>query len=219
MSKSFSNFNTCLDSNDVFTAQSGKLSCIAVRLSNGGFCLYSPVPGLPDEAYTKLQQTGDVFCLLAPNHYHNRGLAENVRRFPNANLYCSSAAYSRLSKVTKLVFENIKKLSKHLPSHIRMLEPEGLKTGEVWFEIEDTEDLVWVVTDAFSSDTKQGKETTNKPSMLSTFPKYGIADHVAYKTWVKERLKKRPPTILIPCHGQPVRCRSLGKLLGKLLKA
>ena len=201
----------------VYVAHSGKLSCSAIRLTGGGVCLYSPVAGLAETQGPRLEELGGVSALLAPNHYHNKGLSEHVARFPNAGLYCSRSAEPRLRKITGLKFQSLDTLGAELPGHIRILEPAGLKTGEVWLEVDQPDETVWIVTDAFSSERAPKGQLAENPAMLGTFPRYGVKDAATYRKWLERRLSDNQPTILVPCHGSPVKRSDLGASLIRLV--
>ncbi len=194
----------------VFGVRSGPLACTAIRLDAGELCLYSPLPNLSETEFTALEELGRVSILMAPNHYHHRGIADHLQRFPKARLICAPLARPRLQKQTGLSFEALDVLTSKLPPNIQILEPVGLKTGEIWLQIAGGADLAWIVCDGFS-------EEAGMPAMLKTFPTFGIRDHVAYKLWVMSRIAERPPTILIPCHGAPVSRPDLGCVLPALL--
>jgi len=217
MSKTQPIFKELSGFDDVYTVQSGQLNCTAIRLKSGNLCLYSPVSGLQDDGLASLQNLADVSVLLAPNHYHNKALVEYSKWFPKADLVCSMAASPRLSKIIGLEFADIKMLAAKLPSHIKLIEPEGLKTGEVWFQIEYGKDVIWVVTDAFSGPSKLKGEYGSEPQMLGTFPKFGVSDAAVYKSWLKTQLSRQAPTVLIPCHGRAVKSANLGAAMIKLL--
>ncbi|HAT86197.1 MAG TPA: hypothetical protein DCS30_09800, partial [Rhizobiales bacterium] len=146
MSKTFFQI-TELD--EVHSARSGKLSCTALHLKDGSMCLYSPVAGLEKSGKEQLNELGGVSALLAPNHYHNKGLKGHKDVFPKASLYCPEQARPRLNKITGLQFEPMEILRDNLVEGHKILEPEGLKTGEIWVEIESNQERAWVVTDAF----------------------------------------------------------------------
>jgi hypothetical protein len=40
---------------------------------------------------------------------------------------------------------------------------------------------------------------------LGTFPRCGVKDAGTYKTWATEFLTATGPSILLPCHGSPVK--------------
>lgn len=201
----------------VYIARSGKLSCTALALRNGGLCLYSPVAGLEKSQHKLLTELGGVSALLAPNHYHNKGLKDHANAFPDASVLCSDMAKPRLQKITGLAFEPLDILRAELPDGQTILEPAGLKTGEVWVQIESGSDIAWVVTDAFSARLLATGVYGNSATMLGTFPRYGVKDAGAFKNWVKEQVSSAKPTILLPCHGSPVKASDLGAQLVGLL--
>ena len=160
----------------VYAARSGKLSCTALRLRDGGLCLYSPVAGLERTLLAQAGELGPVSALLAPNHYHNKGLAAHLEAFPNAALHCSSAAAPRLKKITGLSFGPLETLRPLLVNGHVLHEAVGLKTGEVWVLIPSPAGCALVVTDAFSSATQPPGEICERVTMLGTFPRYGVDD-------------------------------------------
>ncbi|MEO1160378.1 MAG: hypothetical protein AAFW74_07950, partial [Pseudomonadota bacterium] len=89
----------------VYIARKAGLRCSALVLTGGDVCLFSPVQGLGAEAISSLAEIGPVTHLLAPNHYHNKGLAEYLSAFPDACLCAPEAAMPRLKKVTGLAFD------------------------------------------------------------------------------------------------------------------
>ena len=203
----------------IFIARAGKLNCTAIRLRDGGVCLYSPVAGLEISERDSLLEIGRVSFLLAPNHYHNKGLKGHVDAFPDASLLCSDNAEQRLQKVTGLMFEPLVTLQPLLDETQTILEPEGLKTGEVWVQIEVGADIVWIVTDAFSSTLHPPGVYAESASMLGTFPRYGVKDVTVFRDWLNEQLTITKPTILLPCHGSPVKGPNLTVQLTGLLGA
>ncbi|MCY6380121.1 hypothetical protein [Hoeflea prorocentri] len=202
----------------IFTAQIGKLRCTAIRLSDGSLCLYSPVAGIEKAGTADLGKLGDVTFLLAPNHYHNKGLAEYDRLFPQAGLVCSPDATPRLVKQTTLEFCNLEKLEAALLPGFQILEPRGLKTGEVWIRVASGPHMIWIVADAFSAEHLPAGQHAQTPKMLGTFPKFGVKDKTLYKDWVKKQIAKEPPTMIIPCHGGLVAAAGLAGSLLDLLE-
>ncbi|MEM8837653.1 MAG: hypothetical protein AAGE89_06145 [Pseudomonadota bacterium] len=201
----------------VYVAQAGKLSSTAIRLKSGGLCLYSPVAAMAKKGATYFDGLGDVTVLFAPNHYHNKGLAAHAALFPDASLVAPSKAEARLNKVTGLAFGGLGDLEKDLPDHIRLLEPDGLKTGEVWLQVKQDPEVLWIVTDAFSSERLPQGAYAENPTLLGTFPKFGVQDAKVYREWVEQEISECEPTIVVPCHGSPVRSPDLGSALLKLL--
>lgn len=201
----------------VYSARSGNLNCFAIALNTKDLCLYSPVAALVGSDCAFPGDLGDVSVLLAPNHYHNKGLQPFSDRYPNAERVCSDAARPRLRKITGLDFASLEKLREQLPKAVKILHPEGLKTGEVWMQVQHGGTVAWIVTDAFSAERRPSGEFNTAPSMLGTFPKFGVKDASVYKSWVAQQIAAQPPTVLLPCHGSPVRNRDLGAQLLTLL--
>lgn len=201
----------------IYTAHAKKLQSVAILLSNGELCVYSPLRGLSEAEFKSLDAIGNVSFLLAPNHYHHRGVADHVQRYPNAQIVCSLKAKPRLDKQTGLKFDGLDALIKHLPKEIEILEPEGLKTGEIWLNIKDKNSPAWVVCDAFSTNSPNANGFAKQPDMLGTFPKYGVRDQSVYVPWVRKQLSRTAPSILIPCHGAPVQTSDLSVSLNRLL--
>lgn len=202
----------------LYIARAGRLNCIAFRLLDGSMCLYSPVAGLELSLSDRLEEMGGVSMILAPNHYHNKGLKGHAAAFPHASLICSNKAKPRLTKITGLTFDMLDSLKSRLAGNQRILEPEGLKTGEIWIEFKTGPETAWIVTDAFSAKLHAPGICAKAPLLLGTFPRYGIKDALAYKEWIKRELTAAYPTMLLSCHGSPVKAPDLDAQLINLLK-
>jgi hypothetical protein len=189
---------------DLWVARRGNLSCVAVSLKTGRTCLYSPVEKLSAEFAGK----DPVRFLLAPNHYHNKAIGEYSEAFGDAHLVCSDAARPRLEKVTSQKFSGLAALGDELPAGVTLVEPEGLKTGEVWLHVQTGSKVAWIVTDAFCGLKGTGDEQS-KIGFLKTFPKYGVRDPDLFASWVRSRLEFETPDLVLPCHGDKVRSPSL----------
>jgi len=218
LTKSLSQFALVLERLGLWSAQKGSLRCTTIRLRDGSLCLYRPVLGLNDVARRSIAGLGNVAYLLAPNHYHNKGLVEYTEAFPEAALVCSERAKPRLEKQTGLSFSGLKSLIALLPDGCALVEPDGLKTGEVWLTQATEEGTVWVVCDAFKGATGGvGTESTDI-ELLGTFPTYGIQDKGVYSMFVKAKLNELPPTVIVPCHGAIVRRENLATSVMSLLE-
>ncbi|MEM9850853.1 MAG: hypothetical protein AAF761_02530 [Pseudomonadota bacterium] len=217
MTKGLSPFQPVPGFDTVFTARNGDLRCTALRLGSGALCLYSPVSGLGDAARESLAALGDVTHLLAPNHYHNKALRDYVEVFPGATLCSTAAAAPRLEKQTGLTPTPLDAAGMDLPAGARFVDPQGLKTGEVWIDLQTGTNRLLIVTDAFRGAKEADEIDCKTPSLLGTFPKFGIADKTAYRTWLRAYLTDAPPTLLLPCHGSRVASDTLADDLFKLV--
>jgi hypothetical protein len=206
VSKLLSAFTALDNVSGLYCAQRGPLRCTALRLRTGGLCLFSPVQGLGDTAIASLAALGEVEVLLAPNHYHNKGLREYADAFPKALICASEGAAPRLQRLTQLRFAGLDKLSPLLPRSTKLILPAGLKTGEVWLSVSGTRSKAWVVVDAFcGNDDAHDAE----PSLLKTFSRFGVADRAIYVAWLERQVERDKPTVVVPCHGTLVRSGKL----------
>jgi hypothetical protein len=186
----------------ILVATKVNLRCTAIKLKDGGVCLFSPVAGLSAQAKASLAAVGPVTHLLAPNHYHNAGLAEYSSAFPTALLCAAPEAAPRLEALTKLTFRDLADLSAALPAQFSLLAPEGLKTGEVWIRAHDRGLVGWVVVDALAGPKMSGGKTRfDRPELLKTFPRFGVRDRSAYRDWFARQLRADQPRLVVPCHG------------------
>ncbi len=202
---------------DVYVAEKGGLRCCAIRLKNGSLCLFSPVKGPEGTAQDSLARLGPVEFLLAPNHYHNKGIAEYAAAFPNALLCGPPAAVPRLEKQTGLRFKPLDQLKGQLPGTVQIVKTEGLKTGEIWLRVTSGHHTAWLVVDAFCGPKGDMTRFSDTPSMLGTFPNFGIGDKATYKEWVERQIEADRPTMLIPCHGRMVSAKHLPETLHALI--
>lgn len=202
----------------VYTAHKGTLRCFALTLKDGGLCLFSPVAGLGDAARESLAGIGEVKVLLAPNHYHNKGINEYVVAFPDAVLCGPEASIPRLQKVTGQNLSGLNRVIPLLRDTMEILQPEGLKTGEVWVRIDQEATISWLVVDAFSGPKPNASGAPSaSPEMLKTFPNFGVGDKTAYVNWVSAQVRADQPHRLGPCHGSIIQAPDLPEKLLTLI--
>lgn len=218
MSKELSSFSLVPNQSAIWSAQKGNLRCTALKLRDGSLCLYSPVLGLGSDAKASLASLGTVSVLLAPNHYHHKGLNEYVEAFPDAKLICSERAQPRLAKQTGLAFDFLPSLQPLLPGSYRIVEPDGLKTGEVWLVVKTTSESLWIVCDSFAGHTEKVGSISSRVTLLRTFPTYGIEDRGAYAAWVQAQMTEEAPSMILPCHGSIVQNTELPADIATLLE-
>jgi len=207
-----------LSANDrLFLARKDNSRMVALRLKGDSLCLYSPVKGLESVACP----TGKVAHLLAPNHYHNKGLVSFSVLHPRAAICASQSASPRLKKLTGLAVKPLTSLSRKLPTGFKLLEPEGLKTGEVWLRFPVERGVGWLVADSFSAKkmtaTSTATSASSVPTLLGTFPSYAVADQEVYLDWVQAMIKQDKPQLVIPCHGSVIQGSGLADKLTRLV--
>lgn len=217
MATQLSSFEPIAGIDGLFTATKGELRCTAIALRSGGLCLYSPVAGLGKRAKESLDELGSVDFLLAPNHYHSKGVAEYAEAYAAARIVAPEASQPRLERITGLAFRGLDELSHSLTDGMRLLCPPGLKTGEVWLVAPTGEGVGWLVVDAFAGGKDTPEEGGESVRFLGTFPKFGIGNRSLYLEWLDNLLRSEPPDVLVPCHGNIVRSPHLSARLQKLI--
>ena len=214
---SVSTFIPLADVEGAFFATNGALRCTAFRLQDGGLCLYNPVSGLGADAKQSLHALGTVTHIFAPNHYHHRGVTDYAEAYPEARLCASPAAIPRLIAQTGRVFEGLDELKHRFPISLSLLEPDGLKTGEIWVRSKTAALTAWFVVDAFAGAKMTGGQSMfSEPGFLGTFPNFGVRDKKLYCGWVAAQLAEDNPQLLVPCHGGITASSNLPKLLAKI---
>lgn len=200
---------------------------VAQRLSDGSSLVISPIAKTVEGAAASLESVGAPGWVLAPNHFHHAGVGEVLARWPNASVIATSVAAPRLAK-HGLVTARPEALSERLPAGVRLLEPPGLKSGECWLSVESERGLAWVVCDAFFNVTvplsgAMGvmlRATGTAPGLRigSTFRWLAFADPKAYRSWLEAELAERPPSVLVPAHGDVIEDDDLGARLLELVR-
>lgn len=205
--------------NSLYEATNGNLRSIALKLSSKSSCLVSPLANTSEEAWEELESVAEVKFIVAPNHYHNKGAKGASLRFPNAQFCASANAIPRLKKITGLSINTLDELEKQLPKKITVVEPAGLKTGEVWFCIEQGKNKALIVVDAFCGPKiLKNKKENGPPQLLKTFPSYGVEDRKKYQEWANDFVSSYRPNVLIPCHGDICRGDGLEQELLKCIE-
>ena len=170
------------------------------------------------QAYAPLGNGKQIKHVLAPNHFHHKGLDDFIQVFPKAKLYAPEAAIDRLRGQNDLSYNALSKLVKLLPKDAAVIETEGLKTGEVWVRFKKARTTAWLVIDAFCGPkAAAGGKPASKPELLNPFPTYGVGDKDKYSAWAKQQIKQDKPRLLLPCHGSLVKSSTLPKDLTNLV--
>lgn len=202
------------------------LRAVAVRLSEGTLCVYSPVPKVGQVALQELGALGTP-TLLAPNRYHTLGLKEHAGAFPDAPIVASTQAAPRVRKKTGLRIRELDALKQELPAHITLLQCPAARSGEVWLSIRGARHRVWVVADAFLNFERLSsgpaglllKALRMGPglSIGSTWT-WLLKNRSAYRDWLLTKIGEERPTVLVPSHGRIVVDDALPTRLEQLVR-
>lgn len=187
-------------------------------LGGGGLLIVSPgVPrGGADGLWDGLARWGTPRFLLAPNHFHNAGIAAWKQRFPDARVCAHEAAIPRLRKqVPGVAFEGLEGLAAALPAGVRLLSPPQAKQGETWVSAETPSGRLWFVVDGIVNEERLPGGLTGlflravgfRTELMTNpfFKRLFLRDRAAYKAWVRAELERDRPTIFLPAHGAVLR--------------
>jgi len=159
----------------------------------------------------ELAALGPLRALLAPNYFHYLGLAEYAGGNPDCLIAASDIAAPRIGKKTGLAVGPLEALCAFLPSHVEVLEPPGIRAGEVWLRVETGHGITWVVSDAFfnlAEHPSGGMGLACRVLGVSrglrigrTFTALALGDRATYRAWLLEQLERDRPRSLVPSHG------------------
>lgn len=194
-----------------FNPKGFSLRTTALRLRDGGVLLISPTRGLGDAAHEELAALGAPSVLLAPNHFHHLGLGEHRERYPEARVVASAVAAPRVQKKTGLEVATLDEVRQQLPDGAAIVESAGTRSGETWLSVHTARGIAWVVSDAFFNLPSLPQNTFGLALRATgtgpglrigrTYTTLAIDDKRAYRRWLGEVLDRRPPTLLVPGHG------------------
>jgi hypothetical protein len=202
------------------------LRTVAVELRGGGVAVLSPTRGLDIEALRS--HAGEIRFLVASNHFHNLGVRTWLDACPKALPVASKVALPRLTKKVDVPWTDLDELEGALADDTTLLVPEGTASGEVWLSVERKDERVWIVCDAFFNLRTlpvgplglfcRATKTGPGLSVGRTWKYLQVGDRAAYKRWLLAQLKKAPPTVLVPAHGEIARGNDLGATLTELVE-
>jgi hypothetical protein len=190
----------------------GTANSLAVKLRSGSWLIVSPPSGAPESVYLELEQQGGVSALVAPNAYHNMGQPAWRERFPLAISFAPNGAHLRLRKKTPgVAYRPIEELAHQMQS-ARVFLPEGMKSPDIMLQIPGDHGFVWWMGDQFSNSgvsdqiwplrvfarfvgSGLGYRCNSKPELVY------VQDRAAWLRSIRAELEERPPTIVVPAHG------------------
>ncbi|PIS11480.1 MAG: hypothetical protein COT73_03710 [Bdellovibrio sp. CG10_big_fil_rev_8_21_14_0_10_47_8] len=208
---------------------SGISRSLLVKINENKFLVYSPGDKRTADLAKDIVPEGSELFLLAPNSYHNLGLAVWKASFPNSKPVAAVAAMGRLEKKTGIRSENLDVLESQLPKHISLIELPYNKIGEVWLDIQVPGERIWTVCDAiFNFSTLPGgfmgflmKLNRMGPGIeMSRMYQYlGTSNKNGYGQWLLNEIREKKPTRLIPLHGEIYQSDDLIEKLETLAKS
>lgn len=182
-----------------------------IGLGGGRLLVVSPGGGLDDAAWGELAALGTPAWLLAPNHFHNAGIAAWKARFPEARVVAHPDAIPRLKRqVPGVEFDDVAELAAELPAEVRLLHPPGAKQGETWVSLVVGGERAWFVTDGLVNERKLSGAMGGMMWLLGfrarlmvnpMFKRLFLRDKAEFLRWTLAELDRDQPTRFVPAHG------------------
>lgn len=200
------------------------LRASAVALNGGDLAILSPVLGFASRPFPSGRAPS---ALVAPNHFHNLGLREQLKSTPTVRLCASPTAVPRLEKRIKKPFADVGTLQDELPKGFSFLVPPGTRAGEAWLSAPGARGRAWMVGDAFFNIRRTPRSLMGLllkvlgicPGLLvGTSFRWLVRDRPGYRAWLLEKIASERPTTLVPCHGDVLFDEHLAERLDELVR-
>lgn len=166
---------------------------------------------------------------LLPNAFHYLGLKAWKEKYPGITAVASSRAMPRLKKKGVAGLQDLALLKNKLPENVSILEPPGVRFGEVWLRVSGSAGVAWIVCDAFFNYARFSKKPIARmiqklskaaPGLKISFlvKRFMIVDKKKYKDWLFEQLDRDRPNTLVPAHGEILRATDLPQKIRDLVQ-
>lgn len=196
-----------------FTYSFGPGTANALALAvPGGVIVVSPPCNPPESAFTELAEHGPVKALVAPNAFHNMGLAAWRARFPEARLFAPAQSIARVEKQAKLSgVRPVAEMADILGDRIELVDMPHYKTGEALVRWRTEGGWAWYVTDVMMNFPEVPKGifgticrwTKSAPGLRrnAISGTFATRDKRALYAWLNEQADRTPPGVVVVCHG------------------
>jgi hypothetical protein len=210
----------------------GYANALAVQLPNQKLLLVSAPLGLPATELQALAAHGEVVAMVAINGAHHLGLPDSRSAFPNAVSYATTRARDRIMKKNQAPgqLEPIENLRPLLGDKVSVIAADGCKIGDVLVRVQTERGTLLYVGDFIANIPTLPKNplawlmfrlTNSGPGLkvFKIFFTFFVSDKKALRDFLIREIEARPPTILVPGHGEVVERPELAPTLISMLRA
>ena len=188
---------------------------LSLRLRDKSLLVIGPTKELSARHVAELRKMGRVSYILAPSLSWHSGLKGFGSKCPGAKYVAAADIHEKLISLTGLKFETPwESLRALIPELVQLLEPDGLKNGEVWLRIQTRRGMAWVVADTLVNYQKIPAGLAGwrywirglGPGLrIPLWHKIRtIEEKGTLRSWIFERIREDKPSVLIPLHGVPI---------------
>jgi hypothetical protein len=194
----------------------GIATSLAFPGAGGGMVVVSAPCNPTDALFADLEKHGPVRALVAPNGYHNMGIAPWKARYPDAAVFAPAQSIARVSARSGTT--GIKPLAEAAPvagDRVELVDMPHYKTGEVLVRWPIDGGWAWYLTDVAMNINSRipglfgavFRWTKSAPGFRRNAIAgwFMIKDKRALYAWLKAEAEKKPPKLVLMCHGDHVR--------------
>lgn len=202
---------------------------VALRVAENEYVLISPGADLLSDWPAALRGAQMKISIIMPNGFHYLGVSAWLKEFPQAVLYASARAISRLQHKGLGEIHALEQQQPVLPAGYEILLVPGHRAGDVWLHKSCPGQAgVWITCDSFLNYARYSRQPLARflqkrldaaPGLkISQVVKWFILDdRQAFKRWVLQRLLTDKPGMLIPSHGEIMQAGDLTEKLQALI--
>lgn len=202
----------------------GRARMLALGLRGGGLAIVSPGTR-GDEARSGLERWGEPKFLVAPNAFHNAGLAEWKRAYPGARVVAHEMARKRLEKKVPDAgpIDDLALLKRELPEGVTLFGPPMARQGETFVRVERRDVRALAVCDAMTNLPEaslffwligfRARLMTNP-----LFKRVFLTSRAEFKRFMLEELDQHPPNVFIPSHGTVMKGEGVAAALREAIR-
>ena len=215
-----------------YSFSGGTANCFTAKLADGRLMIVSPPIKISGAALDEIVARGGVGALVANNGFHYLGIETWRARFPKARCFAAEGAAKRIAKKAPDTgdFEPLHALQALLPEGVAVVEAPGSpKFGETWARAAIAGGHAYYGSDILAN-MKMPKAFV--PRLLFKLTKsapgykvFNLATKIIFKNRkaglaaMLEDIRKHPPTVVVPGHGEIVSGPELAAETEKMLAA
>lgn len=193
----------------------GTANSFTVRLPSGGLLLVSPSCDLSREQLDDLRPYGDVEAAVANNGYHHLGIGRLRALVPGVRVYAAPGAVKRIAKKSKDAgsLELLSALTPELGEDIAIIEAPASRAGETWLRAKMSDGYAWFASDMLINLERLPSNIVARTvfKWSGSGPGYRIfhlalmlifKDKRTALTALREDVRRYPPRVMVPAHGE-----------------
>jgi hypothetical protein len=195
-------------------ASEGQANCFTARLASGGLLVISPPRTISDAEIGDLAKYGEIEAIVANNGFHHLGIGLWREKFPRARCFAAPGAGRRIGKKSKNAgeLEPLSALKPLLGNGVAVIEAPKSKAGETWAWAKIAGGYAWYASDVLANMDRLPSSFVVRTlfKLSNSAPGYKVfklattfllSDKKRAFGVMLEDVRKHPPTVMVPAHG------------------